>query len=266
MFSGMGLRGSQDENRLPCVIGTAGGGLVGAGSTWAANDAVANMGRRGELDTAAMLNKLASMDGVTVLHDLRIPIPGFTANIDHAVVSGRKVWLIDAKRWAPAFYWTVGGKTRRGWSVFKVRGNGGRWKFPAESKTMPTAYDSVSRLLTSRGASFSMQQSLIVVWPSSAKGRLSVRWLRMPGSKAVDSASFARYARHTFRSKPADQRIVEVLASLTSDPTPVRRPARKPSTGTSQGAYLDDGAGDGPFDSPKLTTMLRPSTDDGWDD
>ena len=36
-----------------------------------------------------------------VLHDLRIPIPGFKANIDHAVVSGRSVLLIDSKMWKP---------------------------------------------------------------------------------------------------------------------------------------------------------------------
>ncbi|OOP59265.1 hypothetical protein BMF89_21285 [Arthrobacter sp. SRS-W-1-2016] len=39
-----------------------------------------------------------------VLHDLRIPLPGFKANIDHAIVSGKSVLLIDSKMWKPGFY------------------------------------------------------------------------------------------------------------------------------------------------------------------
>lgn len=38
-----------------------------------------------------------------MLHDLRIPIPGFKTNIDHAVISGRSVLLINRQRTLRAF-------------------------------------------------------------------------------------------------------------------------------------------------------------------
>jgi len=36
------------------------------------------------------------------------------ANVDHMVVTGRTVYLLDSKMWKTGRYWTVFGKTRRG--------------------------------------------------------------------------------------------------------------------------------------------------------
>jgi hypothetical protein len=48
------------------TIGIPGGGLVGA--RWAASEEVAAIGRRGELLTAGVLDRLARPDGPTVMH------------------------------------------------------------------------------------------------------------------------------------------------------------------------------------------------------
>ena len=89
-----------NQRRSP-GLGRPGGSLVGA--TWAANAAAAKVGRAAELKTALVLDGLAARPGgPTVLHDLGIPIPNISANIDHVVVSGRRVLVIDSKGWRPA--------------------------------------------------------------------------------------------------------------------------------------------------------------------
>ena len=120
-------RHARDETDVPGVLGRAGGSLVGA--SWAAHAAVARVGRRAELRTADVLDRLASKHaGPTVLHALSIPIPGISANIDHVVVPGRacRSWTPRAGghrgtgRWAAwSFAAVVGSLTlrrpRSGW-------------------------------------------------------------------------------------------------------------------------------------------------------
>lgn len=195
----------------PRILGVAGGGLDDA--AWAVSAEVAKIGQHGERKTAALLNRYAASDrGVTVLHDLHLPIPGFSANIDHVVVSGRTVHIIDAKVWRPAFYWTLGARTRRGLSRFT----------PAEKQTMAMARSALSRYLDRERATFATP--VVVVWPSSAASRLNVSWLRIPGATAMTAGAFERYAERTFgrRGKPADPRVVHALATLTNS-SPRRR-------------------------------------------
>jgi len=90
------------------VLGRPGSGLESAG--WAVNGEVARIGRTGEVRTAALLDSLAARPGgPAVLHDLRIP--GGSANVDHVVVTGSRVHVVDAKVWAPGVYWTWSGVT-----------------------------------------------------------------------------------------------------------------------------------------------------------
>ncbi|MEN8584697.1 nuclease-related domain-containing protein [Burkholderia sp. RS01] len=64
------------------------------------NESVAKIGAKGEQKTEVLLNSFGK--NAAVLHDLRIPIPGFKANVDHAVVSGKSVLLIGlAPRFLP---------------------------------------------------------------------------------------------------------------------------------------------------------------------
>lgn len=185
------------------VIGDAGGSLEDAG--WAANQNVADIGRGGEVRTALLLNRLAlKPGGPTVLHDLSIPIPGFSANIDHAVVSGTTVTLLDSKVWRPAFYWTLPGGTRRGWSRFPF----------ADKKTLPTGVHAMEKLMVARGAPASFAPSVMVVWPSSAHGVLRVWAARPARARAVTGAVFERHLGRFVGTRSADPRVVQVLASL----------------------------------------------------
>lgn len=194
--------------------GVAGGGLTNA--TWARNAAVAKIGQAGEQRTAVMLDRFARQaGGVTVLHDLRIPIPNITANIDHVVVSGQMVHIIDSKVWKPARYWTFHGKTRRGWSRFE----------PAEKKTMTLALDGLHAYLSKVGVRASFAVPVLAVWPSSNRSPLHVNWLKVPDARSMTGDQFERYAKRQFAAssrfgigggggKPADPAVVHALASL----------------------------------------------------
>lgn len=198
----------------PRILGVPGGGLDDA--TWARNAEVARIGKSGEVRTAQVLDKFARPDnGVTVLHDLAIPIPGFTANIDHAVVSGSRVHLIDAKVWKPARYWTLGQKTRRGWERFE----------PAEKKTMAMAQDALTRYLFKAGVGAAFATPVLVIWPSSTRRPLKTGLLKVPGAVAMSGDRFTRYAEQQFaagralgigggKGKPADQSVVAALVPL----------------------------------------------------
>jgi hypothetical protein len=178
--------------------------LVGA--TWAANADVARIGRGGELRTARLLNQLARDRGVTVMHDLHIPIPGFSANIDHVVIAGTTVLLIDTKVWMPGRYWSMVGVARRGWTRFEH----------AHTRTPAMARGSISRYIAGRGLRARMPTPLVAVWPSSKKGTLSVRWLRMDGCRPILAGKLLSAVLRALPRKPADHRIVAALATLVN--------------------------------------------------
>lgn len=187
----------------PEVIGRAGTGLEGAPS-WAANAEVVRHGLAGERKTAAVLERAVSKaPGTVVLHDLAIPIPGFTANIDHALVSGERVLLIDSKAWAAGFYWTAGGVTRRGLAKFP----------PADKRTVELAADRIAGLLDRRAPAATIERSIIVVWPT--RGRVSMRWATMPGGDLVPGHHLARRASQ-FLDAPADRGVINVLSKLVN--------------------------------------------------
>lgn len=196
------------------VYGTAGGGLTGDVS-WAANADVAAIGRQGELKTAALLDPYAAAEGgPSVLHDLRIPIPGFSANIDHVVVVGRTVHLIDSKVWAPGFYFTFGGKTRR-----HTRGKGLARFEPADKKTMVMAREAVERHLRSRGVTAQVVVPTLLVWPSNNRAPLRKALLRVPGARVLTPAQFTSYAKKSFKAprigtRTADAQVVAALTPL----------------------------------------------------
>lgn len=194
-------------NEYAPVLGIPGGGLTNA--TWAVNEEVAAIGQRGEEMTAALLNTIARIGGPTVMHDLRIPIPNITANIDHIVVSGKKVVIVDSKVWAPGFYWTLGGHTRRGLTRFP----------PADKRTVPMAVQSISRLLIGAGVKYRLS-SLLVVWPSSKSGSLSLWAYRPQRHENGDMTRVVAVRANTipvhrlFGSAPSDPDIVKALVPL----------------------------------------------------
>lgn len=187
----------------PQVVGRAGAGLDG-GASWAANAEVARHGLAGERKTGEVLERAVSKaPGTVVLHDLAIPIPGFSANIDHALVSGDRVLLIDSKAWASGFYWTVGGVTRRGFSKFP----------PADKRTVELASERISTMLERRGTPAVLERPLVAVW--ATRGRVSLRWAQMPGGDLIEGRSLGRRAAR-FLDEPADRRIVDALSRLVN--------------------------------------------------
>lgn len=179
------------------IYGTAGAGV--ATGSWVANAGVARAGQRGEKLTARILDQLARDTDATVLHDLRIPLPRITANIDHAVVSGRTVWLIDSKMWSPGFLWTFAGRTRRGWRAFPS----------ADKQTMRMARDAVSRYL--RGSRAQIRKPIVAVWSTNGKP-LHLWALRVPAAIAVNATDLPRHLSGL--GAPGDPQIVHQLGRL----------------------------------------------------
>ena len=202
------------------VIGVPGGGLVGA--TWAASDEVAEVGRRGELLTAAVLDRLAGPGGPTVMHDLLLPCPsGLRVNVDHVVVSGRKVVLVDSKCWRFGRYWTALGRTRRGLKPVPH----------ADKRGGVAALRDLERSVL--GCRAMVVGPVYVIWPSSRSSadRLSVRWYRPAAGRAMTGRQFARKAARLVGASPADPGIVSALLPLVvsvRDRRP-RIPAGQPS-------------------------------------
>lgn len=172
---------------------------------WAANPEAAAAGRKGEIATAAVLNRFASAYGPTVLHDLRMPRRGSSANIDHILVSGRDVYIFDSKFWRPAVYWSLG-CTRRGLVRFTTPDG----RDLGAGKTLDTARQSVWKYLPH---GVRVHRPVTVVWPSS-RGALSVLLYRPKSSVAITGGQLPLYGKVFFPRAPADQEVVGLLAEL----------------------------------------------------
>jgi len=241
MFPGMGHVKTQGR-----IIGTAGGSLVGAGSTWAASETVAETGRRGEIKTGELLAPTVFTHGWTILHDLKIPIPGIIANIDHVVVAGNQVVPIDTKVWKPGFYWTAFGNTfRSGLSRFKY----------ADTKTFKMAYESLPRFLRQHGCSSFVRIPLVAVWSSSESRKPNLTFLRVDTARAIPAERLERRLRRLLPNQAADPQIVAALSNLVAAN---QKGSVVPRQRTSSG--LDDD----PFRQRYAATPAT-SLHDGWD-
>lgn len=177
------------------VLGTAGGGLRNA--PWAVNADVAAIGRRGEEKTGEILDRLAANpNGPTILHDLMIP--GYRANIDHVIISGNAVTLVDTKVWKPGRYWRLFSVTRRGLERFPS----------ADKRTMQLAVAKIAPLLA--GLHAAIKPPLIVVWSNGPASFFNMNERTLP------ALNFAARARTLVGHRPANQRIVNALIPLLS--------------------------------------------------
>lgn len=186
------------------VYGRAAGSLSNSES-WLKDQSTVAAGARGERNTAAELNALSRLPGgPTVMHDLTMPRAGVKANIDHLVISGSKVTIIDSKLWKPGFYWTAFGHSYRGKSRFE----------PAEKKTLPMAVDILSQHLRVNGIRAVFATPLLVVWPSNDSKPLTLGLLRSPGARAIAGPLLAARLGSLVGTKPADPAIVAALRTL----------------------------------------------------
>jgi|GEM_PF-1884179 len=203
------------------VVGTAGASLQRGAKTWAANDDVVRVGRTGELLTAVRLGDLAARPGgPSVVHDLSMP--GTNANIDHAVVSGRTVTIIDSKTWEPGTYFALFGRVFRG----------GRRAKHADKAAVAWQRARAAKVV---GAAGTVARPVVVVWPSNESRPINVRWLRLRGVKIVagPSLTMGRLARLT-GSRSADVstfRAVVAMRPTADTPTPTLRETDLPPQG-----------------------------------
>lgn len=188
----------------PVIVGAAGDGMSGD-TSWAANSAVVAVGRDGEERTGRLLDAYARKHrGVGVLHNLMCPHPKLTLNVDHVVVTGRNVLVIDTKVWAPGFYWTFRGKSFRGLKRFK----------PAEKKSVQLGVECIERYLNQRNVAAKVRRpAWLAVWVSRG-GNARFTFLRMPGSKVVDARTLKRRLKRAAGTTPADPLVVAALAGL----------------------------------------------------
>lgn len=180
------------------TFGTAAAGLANA--HWAKNQDVADIGANGERRTAEILDSFA--DRAAVLHDLRIPVKGISANIDHVVVSGKRVLILDTKVWKPGIYWTLGGVNRRG--LVRV--------VHTQKKTMEMARSSLVRLLDRHAVQVVTPK--LAVWSSRTTEPVRTIFFRVPAADVLKGEKLAQTLGSFIGPKPADQQIVDRLASL----------------------------------------------------
>lgn len=190
------------------IYGRAATGLQD--TSWAVNEAVARMGAKGEKKSEALLNRFG--ETAAVMHDLRLPIPGFKANIDHIIVSGKRVLILDSKMWKPGFYWTFSGTNRRG-----------REKVPHTAKDQGYIQRAVISHLAGTGAEVGVPK--LAVWPSREGQKLSLWLLRVPGAGVIAGTALAGVVGKFIGRRPADDQIVKRLATLLVQP---HVPARVP--------------------------------------
>lgn len=179
--------------------GRAGTGLADS-TSWAVSATAAAQGAKYEEKTAIVLDRFA--DRAAILHD--VIIPGLKANIDHVVVSGNRVLLIDTKSWRPGFYWTFGGKSRRGFDPVPH----------VDSKTMTIGHTKFSSAL--RRAT--LVRPVTVVWPSNQRKTMWLWALRLQGSRAIHAQQLERAVDKFIGAAPADPAIVTSLVALLARP------------------------------------------------
>lgn len=192
-------------------FGKPGGTLLGGDTSWAANKAVAKFGAAGEQRVGTAIERALAHDAsAVVLHDLSIP--GLSANIDHIVVRGHTVTIVDAKAWSAGRYFTLFGRTFR-----IVNGTRAPKRFePADKTTMEIAARNIAGYLNKHGCRHKMERPIIVVTPQRP-GRISVRWLRVPGARSITIRQLSDRGGRVFpatRERRNDEQIIVALSGL----------------------------------------------------
>ena len=161
------------------VVGRPGTSLAG-GESWAGGGTIGlRHGAIGERSTAHVLDTLAGRSKITVLHDLRVPIPGLSIN----------------------FYWTVNDRTRIGLVDAPH----------VDKKSVALAHKAFVSYLASTDAY--VPTPLVTVWPS--RGRVSLWAARFPGARLVHGRRLARAVKKAVKvGQNADPDIVARLVPL----------------------------------------------------
>lgn len=136
--------------------GEPGGGLAGAEHAFGLDNTID--GIEGERLTAAEIGYfLGSIPGVRLVNGLAFP-GSDSADVDHAIICGSRIALVDSKAWKPATYATVAGQ-----DAIRVQGRDGWTYFPSH---MPTAVSAFRKKLGRRHRDADIR-GYVVVHPKS---------------------------------------------------------------------------------------------------
>ena len=196
------------------IYGVPGGSLDERSASWASSKGAADYGRRGEELLGEKLNEIVrDSAGAAIFHDVDDP-SGSSGNIDHVILAGDRLLVIDSKVWAPGFYYPLSGSAFRGF-------------FKRFASADTTRFDSLMRISRSLSkiSRTSLEPVIITVMPSSLFWRQSqtrpVRTLllRAPGgAKITPTPPTLRAARRFVkRGGIADHRAATRLRTYTRD-------------------------------------------------
>jgi len=178
----------------------------------------ADIGASGERRTADLLRAIQQKrhpsKRFTVIHDLMLPSDKYTVNIDHIVIAGDNVLIIDSKVWSSGFYATFKGKTYVLHSK-KTRTQYNKMiaKFEAaDHKTLPMTLSVLHEWASHHGMKqITFMNPLMIVWPPEGKNNPSVRFYTPPG---VTSAVTPEEARVRLTRSIPDQQANQQLLNL----------------------------------------------------
>lgn len=176
-----------------------GGGSAAKGGTWAKNEAVAKIGAAGERKVAkALAPYFSSPSSAALFHDLAVP--GRRANIDHLIVSGRKVLLLDTKVWKAGLYYTVFSHTFRGFTPVSH----------ADKKTYQMLTHDLKKFLEPVGAKI-LTPAVIVLGKG---GKAKVGLYRPKGAKAYNLDEFIAKKISRMNLTPPEPAILSSINRL----------------------------------------------------
>jgi hypothetical protein len=196
------------------IYGKAGGSL--SDNTWTHGSPIAKIGQKGERKLAEIINRYARQTNIAVLHDLRLPSDKYTANIDHVIVDGNKVRVLDSKVWQNGIYFTAFKKCYRitDKAFFPKR-------FPSgEKHTMGLIVDTLNRYLSTRAHKYKIVKPCLVVMPSNPQSAPSnFRFYSPESAQVADIRRFeSRPYRYMGRGLDApNNEIVNALRGLCFD-------------------------------------------------
>jgi len=182
----------------------------------------AAVGASGERRTADLLraiqNQRHPQKRFVVIHDVMLPSAKYTANIDHIVVAGNRVLIIDSKVWSPGFYFTFRGQTYVYHSA-KTKNDFnkkiGRFE-AADHQTIPMIVNVLDQWLREVGIGYSIfMKPALIVWPPEGKQEPSLRFYSPKGSTSVMKGSKAHARLSSYiPNEPPHQILLHRLLEL----------------------------------------------------
>ncbi len=183
-----------------------------------------NSGVEGELRTADLLRHLQGgrrpQNRFTVVHDVVIKTSRVTVNLDHVVVAGNEVFIIDSKVWYPGVILTLQGRT---W-IYRPKNirdeyHGGLQRAEyLDGQALRAEEQMLKQWLSSNHIIARVNQPIMVVWPTKNKRHPNTRLYRpRNGEKVLHGGDRARrYLDSAIPNKAANSLVLDCVVRLCS--------------------------------------------------